>query len=155
MNIKNKELLNQNKILLENNNNINNIDLNKKLETLENTLTQLEIENKSIKEQNLKLKDYSNQIVQKIKNESKENEFLIDKRMISSILFKYFSPNTSYQIKESLLETLANFMNYSSNERKELGLSEKTNDIQVGTKNNNKDKLSQLGDELYDFITNA
>ena len=58
-------------------------------------------------------------------------------------------------VKESLLETLANFMNYSSNERKELGLSEKTNDIQVGTKNNNKDKLSQLGDELYDFITNA
>ena len=75
--------------------------------------------------------------------------------MISSILFKYFSPNTSYQIKESLLETLANFMNYNSKERKELGLSEKTNDIQVGTKNNNKDKLSQLGDELYDFITNA
>jgi hypothetical protein len=46
-------------------------------------------------------------------------------------------------------------MNYNSNERKELGLSEKTNDIQVGTKNNNKDKLSQLGDELYNFITNA
>ncbi len=129
--------------------------MNKKLETLENSLTQLEIENKSLKEQNLKLKDYSNQIVQKIKNESKENEFLIDKRMISSILFKYFNPTTSYQIKESLLETLANFMNYNSKERKELGLSEKTNDIQVGTKNNNKDKLSQLGDELYDFITNA
>ncbi len=75
--------------------------------------------------------------------------------MISSILFKYFNPNISYQIKESLLETLANFMNYNSNERKELGLKEKSNDIQIGTKNNNKDKLSQFGDELYNFITNA
>ena len=75
--------------------------------------------------------------------------------MISSILFKYFDPYTNNSIKNSLLETLANFMNYNNDERYQLGLSSKSNDILVGSKNNNKDKLKKIGDELYDFITNS
>ena len=39
--------------------------------------------------------------------------------------------------------------------RYQLGLSSKSNDIQIGSKNNNKDKLKKIGDELYDFITNS
>ena len=58
--------------------------------------------------------------------------------MISSILFKYFAPYTNNSIKYSLLETLANLMNYN-NDKYQLGLSSKSNDIQIGSKNNNKD----------------
>ena len=46
-------------------------------------------------------------------------------------------------------------MNYNNDERYQLGLSSKSNDIQIGSKNNNKDKLQKIGDELYDFITDS
>ena len=129
----------------------------KKVESLEAQVTSLEIENKNLKEQKNKLKQYSEEIVKKIQNDYQQSEYLIDKRMISSILFKYFDPYTNSSIKYSLLETLANFMNYSNDERKQLGLSTRSsNDIEVGkSSNDDKDKLKKLGEELYDFILNS
>lgn len=129
----------------------------KKVESLEAQVTSLEIENKNLKEQKNKLKKYSEEIVKKIQNDYQQSEYLIDKRMISSILFKYFDPYTNSSIKYSLLETLANFMNYSNDERKQLGLSTRSsNDIEIGkASNDDKDKLKKLGEELYDFILNS
>ena len=134
-------------------NNYNNQNIN--IDELQSKITQIEIENKKLKDKNQEMKKYSEEIVKRIKIESKDSEYLIDKRMISSILFKYFDPYTNNSIKNSLLETLANFMNYNNDERYQLGLSSKSNDILVGSKNNNKDKLKKIGDELYDFITNS
>ena len=125
------------------------------IDELQTKIAQIEIENKKLKDKNKEIKQYSEEIVKRIKNESKDCEYLIDKRMISSILFKYFVRYTNNSIKYSLLETLANFMNYNNDERYQLGLSNKSNDIQIGSKNNNKDKLKKIGDELYDFITNS
>ena len=127
----------------------------KRLEEVERKLTEVEIENKSLKEQKIKLKEYSEEIVKRVQHDYKENEFLIDKRMISSILFKYFDPYTNTNIKYSLLETLANFMDYTNDERKQLGLSMKSGNEETLGKSNNKDKLKKLGEELYDFITNS
>ena len=125
------------------------------IDELQTKIVQIEIENKKLKEKNKEIKQYSEEIVKRIKNESKDCEYLIDKRMISSILFKYFDPYTNNSIKYSLLETLANFMNYNNDERYQLGLSSKSNDIQIGSKNNNKDKSQKIGDELYDFVTDS
>ena len=135
----------------------NSISSAKTIEELEAKLTSIEIENKNLTEQKNKLKQYSEEIVKKIQHDYQENEFLIDKRMISSILFKYFDPYTNSSIKSSLLETLANFMNYTNDERRKLGLSMKSGtDIEVGKQvNDDRDKLKKLGDELYDFILNS
>lgn len=135
----------------------NSISSAKNIEELEAKLTSIEIENKNLTEQKNKLKQYSEEIVKKIQHDYQENEFLIDKRMISSILFKYFDPYTNSSIKNSLLETLANFMNYTNDERRKLGLSLKSGtDVEVGKQvNDDRDKLKKLGDELYDFILNS
>ena len=125
------------------------------IDELQTKIVQIEIENKKLKEKNKEIKQYSEEIVKRIKNESKDCEYIIDKRMISSILFKYFAPYTNNSIKYSLLETLANLMNYNNDKKYQLCLSSKSNDIQIGSKNNKKDKLQKIVDELYDFITDS
>ena len=87
------------------------------IDELQTKIVQIEIENKKLKEKNKEIKQYSEEIVKRIKNESKDCEYLIDKRMISSILFKYFVRYTNNSIKYSLLETLANLMNYNNDKK--------------------------------------
>lgn len=128
----------------------------KKIEELEKNITDLEIENKHLKEQKDKMKKYSEEILLKVKNDLKETEFLIDKRMISNILIKYFDRSANEKLKQALLDTLANFMGYTNEERKKIGLSYTSNLIPLQQNNTNKDdKLKELSDELYNFILNA
>ena len=78
--------------------------------------------------------------------------------MISSMILKYFDPSTPNSIKNSLLETIANFLEYSDKEREQIGLSTKSennNDNSKSSGNNFSDKLSKIGNNLYNFITNA
>ena len=62
----------------------------KKFEEFEKLETDLEIENKHLKGQKDKMKKYSEEILIKVKNDLKDIDFVIDKRMISNILLKYF-----------------------------------------------------------------
>ena len=100
------------------------------------------------------MKKYSEEILIKVKNDLKDTEFLIDKRMISNILIKYFDPYTDGKIRMALLDTLANFMGYNNDERRKIGL--QVNTVNIPTKSSNSaDKLKDLSNELYDFILNA
>ena len=131
-----------------------NSEKNNKFEELDKQITDLELENKYLKEQKDKMKKYSEEILLKVKNDLKDTEFLIDKRMISNILIKYFDKNTNDKIKSALLDTLANFMGFNNEERAQLGLYY-NNSAGVNNENNKNDKLKDLSDELYNFILNA
>ena len=131
-----------------------NSEKNNKFEELDKQITDLELENKYLKEQKDKMKKYSEEILLKVKNDLKDTEFLIDKRMISNILIKYFDKNTNDKIKSALLDTLANFMGFNNEERAQLGLYY-NNSACVNNENNKNDKLKDLSDELYNFILNA
>jgi len=131
-----------------------NVDQNSKNEELEKHVTDLQLENKFLKEQKDQMKKYSEEILLKIKNDIKEKEFLIDKRMISNILIKYFDKNTTEKIKSALLDTLANFMGFTNEERMHIGLYVNTLNISNAI-NNKNDKLKELSDDLYNFILNA
>ena len=139
----------------EPNNIINNISANKeKYEQIQNKLFNLELDNTNLKEQNNKLVKINKDLVEKLQKENKNYEKVVDKTMISSMLLKYFDPCTPSSIKSSLLETMANFLEYSDEEREKIGLpskAEKNND-------NDKtfsDKLTKIGNNLYNFITNS
>ena len=131
-----------------------NSEKNNKFEELDKQITDLELENKYLKEQKDKMKKYSEEILLKVKNDLKDTEFLIDKRMISNILIKYFDKNTNDKIKSALLDTLANFMGFNNEERAQLGIYY-NNSAGVNNENNKNDKLKDLSDELYNFILNA
>ena len=120
-----------------------------------NKVFKLELDNTNLKEQNNKLVKINKDLVTKLQNNNKNYEKVVDKTMISSMLIKYFNPSTPTSIKNSLLETIANFLEYSDEERKQIGLYSKAN---IGDKTgggNLGDHLSKLGNNLYNFITNS
>ena len=134
----------------------NEPELNKNIEDLEKMITDLELENKHLKEQKDKMKKYSEEILIKVKNDLKETEFLVDKRMISNLILKYFDVSTSEKLKHALLDTLANFMAFNNSERRQIGLGILNNNNQAkSTSNASTDKLKDLSDDLYNFILNS
>ena len=97
-------------------------------------------------------------MVSKLQNENKNYEKVVDKTMISSMLITYFKPSTPSSIKKSLLETIANFLEYTDEERESIGLPSKSgnnNDNSKSSGNNLSDQLSKIGNNLYNFITNS
>ena len=108
-----------------------------------------------MEEQKDKMKKYSEEILLKVKNDLKDTEFLVDKRMISNILVKYFDKNTPDGIKKALLDTLANFMGFSNEERVQIGLFVNSASANASSSAKEDDKLKELSDDLYNFILNA
>lgn len=133
-----------------------------KIEQLNNQIDVLEKENNVLKEKEMQIKKKTNDLIKKVENDLKDTEYMIDKRIISSVLVSYFDKNTSAKVKESLLETLSGFMEYGNEDRKKMGLkpiaipSSSLNNGNSNTSNtNHNDKLKTLSDGLYDFILNS
>ena len=131
-----------------------------KIEQLNNQIDVLEKENVMMKEKEMQIKKKTNDLIKKVENDLKDTEYMIDKRIISSVLVSYFDKNTSAKVKESLLETLSGFMEYGNEDRKKMGLkpiaipSSNSGNSNTGNTNHN-DKLKTLSDGLYDFILNS
>ena len=138
------------------NNITNNININKeKYEQIQSKLFNLELNNTNLKEQNNKLVKINKELLTKLQNENKNYEKVVDKTMISSMLIKYFDPSTPGSIKSSLLETIANFLEYTDEEREKIGLPSKAEKNNDSIGNNFSDKLTKIGNNLYNFITNS
>ena len=127
-----------------------------KYEELNNKIFNLELDNTNLKEQNNKLVKINKDLVTKLQNNNKNYEKVVDKTMISSMLIKYFNPSTPNSIKNSLLETISNFLEFSDEEREQIGLNSKSNYVDNSKGGGNLgDHLSKLGNNLYNFITNS
>ena len=137
-------------------NQINNEQNKETYEELSHKVFNLELDNTNLKEQNNKLVKINKDLVIKLQNENKNYEKVVDKTMISSMLIKYFNPDTPNSIKNSLLETIANFLEYTDEERVQIGLNSKSTNGQGSNGGGNiGDHLSKLGNNLYNFITNS
>jgi len=135
---------------------INNEQNKETYEELTHKVFNLELDNTNLKEQNNKLVKINKDLVIKLQNENKNYEKVVDKTMISSMLIKYFNPSTPSSIKNSLLETIANFLEYTDEERVQIGLNTKSINAQNSNGGGNiGDQLSKLGNNLYNFITNS
>ena len=141
---------------IKNSNGIVNLPTKEKYEELNNKVFNLELDNTNLKEQNNKLVKINKDLVTKLQNSNKNYEKVVDKTMISSMLIKYFNPSTPNSIKNSLLETIANFLEYTDEEREQIGLHSKSNNgDNPKNKGNIGDHISKLGNNLYNFITNS
>ena len=139
-----------------NNKNLNQTNIKEKYEEINNKIFKLELDNSNLKEQNNKLMKINKDLVGKLQNDNKNYEKVVDKTMISSMLIKYFNSSTPNSIKNSLLETIANFLEYTDEERTQIGLKPKLNNENITSGGGNfGDHLSKLGNNLYNFITNS
>jgi len=138
----------------------------KEYQEIKEKLFYLEKDNIQIREQKDTIKKHAEGIVNKVKNDLKDTEFLIDKRIISDFLFKYFDKSKNEKLKLTLLDYFSNLMGYNNDERKIIGLppSNFANNIKSNTESINSvkaitnqanDKLKEISDDLYNFILNG
>ena len=146
--------------LNENNEKIQNFEKKKEIENIYITkINELEKQNINyektfldMKKQNEEMKRDLDNTKKKMIKELKDNDFMIDKRIISSVLVSYFDINASDMTKKNLLETLSSIMEYSNEDREKMGLKP----IHIGDKkDNDSGKLKSISDGLYDFILNS
>ena len=146
--------------LNETNEQIQNVHKNEEIENIYiQKISELEKQNLNyeknyidMKKQNDDMKKELDDAKSKMIKELKDNEFMIDKRVISSVLVSYFNVNASDMTKKNLLETLSSIMEYSNEDREKMGLKP----IHIGDKkDNDSGKLKSISDGLYNFILNS
>ena len=135
----------------------------KKTEEIENIyvqkISELEKQNISLESNYLEMKNKNEEIKKELEETKKtmikdlrDNEFMIDKRIISSVLVNYFDINASDNTKKNLLETLSSIMEYSNEDRQKMGLKP----INIGESNQkNNGTLKSMSEGLYNFILNG
>ena len=123
-----------------------------KISELEKQNTSLENNYIEIKKINEEIKKELDDAKAKMLNELRDNEFMIDKRIISSILVNYFDVNANEITKKNILETLSSIMEYSNEDRQKMGLKP----IHIGDINQqNNGTLKSMSEGLYNFILNS
>ena len=120
-------------------------DLEKQNICLESNYLEVKKKNEEMKKE---LEETKNKMIKNLR----DNEFMIDKRVISSVLVNYFDVNASDLTKKNLLETLSSIMEYSNEDRQKMGLKP----IHIGENNNqNNGTLKSMSEGLYNFIING
>ena len=123
-----------------------------KISELEKQNTSLENNYIEIKKNNEEMKKELDEVKAKMIKELRDNEFLIDKRIISSVLVNYFDVNANEITKKNILETLSSIMEYSNEDRIKMGLKP----IHIGDINQqNNGTLKSMSEGLYNFILNS
>ena len=123
-----------------------------KISDLEKQNISLESNYLEIKKKNEDIKKELEETKAKMIKDLRDNEFMIDKRVISSVLVNYFDVNANDLTKKNLLETLSSIMEYSNDDRQKMGLKP----IHIGDNNQqNNGTFKSMSEGLYNFIING
>ena len=116
----------------------------------------MEIEHKNLQKKFDELTKANNDILLRVKQDNLSKQNMVDQTMLKSLFLKYFDGNCTNSIRKSLLETIANFMEFNEKERSFVGLEvkykgvgHKTSVTEVGN------KIEEVGNKLYDHITKS
>lgn len=88
------------------------------LEICRESLEKSEIERKEVSK-------YAQELVEKVKKDSEQQEFLIDRRIINKFLINYANPSSSREVKMQMLDAMSKILGFSIEEKQTLGLVKK------------------------------
>jgi len=86
-----------------------------KLKEIEDKLQESEKEKIGIKSETA-------EVVKKVKQETQYNENLVDKRVLSTFLIKYYDGNATASVRQGIMETMSSLLGFSDDERVKVGL---------------------------------
>ena len=140
-------------------NKIDNIDNNYHLSALSERAERLENENKKLQDKNKIIKRHTEEVLVKVKNEIKDVEYMVDRRIISNFLIKIYDKTSKKKIRIHVRDTLANFLGLNNEERKKIGLNPNLN-LNTSKLNNtynpsSTEKVKEISDDLYNFVLNG
>ena len=138
---------------------MSNKDNNDNIQILSERTKMLEQENKKLHDQKITIKRHTEEVLIKVKNEIKDIENMVDKRVVSNFFLKALDKKSKKNIKLNVRDTLANFFGFNNEERKKIGLSSISN-LNFSKLNNtynpsSTDKVKEISDDLFNFVLNA
>jgi|LauGreDrversion4_2_1035121.scaffolds.fasta_scaffold613618_2 hypothetical protein len=68
------------------------------------------------------LKRREEEMLHKMKKDSDALEFMVDRRIINKFLVNYANPNSSFEVKLQMLDTMSKILGFSHEEKQILGL---------------------------------
>lgn len=71
------------------------------------------------------VKKYAQDLVEKVKKDSEQQEFMIDRRMINKFLVNYANPSSSRDVKMQMLDAMSKILGFTIEEKQTLGLIKK------------------------------
>ncbi|CDW82092.1 viral a-type inclusion protein repeat containing protein [Stylonychia lemnae] len=99
--------------------------------------------------ENLELKKYSQELVEKVKKDSEQSEFMVDRRMINKFLINYVNPNSSRDVKFQMLDAMSKILGFTMEEKQSLGLIKKPTTLDAGAEQQN---TRGIGEKLINFF---
>ena len=114
----------------------------------------LEQENIILQTQKNELKEQTKDFLLKVKNDLKEVEFMVDRRLICNFVLKALDKSTQKKIRLTVLDTLSNFLGFNNDERRKIGLNPNSGNNPTYTPSSNE-KAREISEELYNYVLNA
>jgi len=99
--------------------------MSKSIDSYESQIQELDHKLKESEREKNAVRAEASDLMKKAKSEALNKESLIDKKVITTFLVKYFEPNASFPVKLQILETLSSILHFSEQDRVKLGLHRK------------------------------
>ena len=111
----------------------------------------LEKENIILQAQKNELKEQTKEVLLRVQNDLKDIENMVDRRIVSNFVIKALDKSTSKKIRATVIDTLANFLGFSNEDRKKIGLCVNTGNNPVFTPSSSE-KAKEISEDLLNYV---
>ena len=92
--------------------------IKKEYDEVKEVLEKSEVERKEVKR-------YAADLVERVKRDTEQQEFMIDRRLINKFLVNYVNPASSHQTRMQMLDAMSKILAFTIEEKQTLGLAKK------------------------------
>lgn len=96
------------------------------------------------------VKRYAADLVDRVKREVEQQEFMVDRRMINKFLVNYVNPGASQQTRMQMLDAMSKILAFTIEEKQVLGLAKKQGGIEAEGAEDLQKK--GIGEKLINFF---
>jgi len=111
----------------------------------------LEKENMILQAQQFELKEQTKEVLLKVQNDLRDIENMVDRRIVSNFLIKALDKSTSKKIRITVIDTLANFLGFSNEDRKKIGLNSNSGNNPVFTPSSSE-KAKEISEDILNNV---
>ena len=72
--------------------------------------------------ENQEIKAQTSQLIEQVKKDTQDKEFLVDRRMINQFLITYLSKTSDYKTQQDMLTALSKILQFTNAEKQTLGM---------------------------------
>ena len=90
----------------------------------EDIITQMQDDVIKYQEENAVIRQQTEQLIEQVKKEQEDKEYLVDRRMINQFLITYLNKSGDKQTQQNMLQALSKILQFTDKEKEMLGISQ-------------------------------